>query len=374
MKKKLLSLILAAVMAMPLTVFAENTAIKDMGNERAVLICYDGGKLVYSSLLKSENGAFDVEIPDEYKDTDKKVYYVGSNTIGDFDDAEKVTPEETTAPSASPSPEPTPSASPEPSPSPAASAKPTAAPETNETPYEKAADGVFASALVTNVARSINSDDEEITSLTVYYQGNEVVLPVEDDVKISTAPKAHADLAGQTAASLKKGDVICTSANIAGTRIKTLDLIMRPTKEDIVTSNSDYGDNFEDLFVSGALVANKWQYEKYGAKQSNAKYSYAFGIVGTANDRVLTLLNNSGGRYRAMEIDLDKNTYVYSCDTSGKDYDFYLGGIYDIETTLPSSLLRDRITLDDSYSYNYALVRMVEGTATDIVTFNNYNY
>ena len=371
MKKKLLSFILAAVMALPLTVFAESAAIKDMDNDRAVLMCYDGGKLVYSSLLKSENGAFDVEIPDEYKNTYKKLYYVGTDTFADFDDAEKVTPEETAEPAVSPSPEPTPSASPEPSPSPAS--KPTAAPKA-ETPYEKAADGVFASALVTNVARSINSDDEEITSLTVYYQGNEVVMPVEDDVKISTAPKAHADLAGQTAASLKKGDVICTSANIAGTRIKTLDLIMRPTKEDIVTSNSDYGDNFEDLFVSGALVANKWQYEKYGSKLSDAKYSYAFGIVGTANDRVLTLLNNSGGRYRAMEIDLDKNTYVYSCDTSSKDYDFYLGGIYDIETTLPSSLLRDRITLDDSYSYNYALVRMVEGTATDIVTFNNYNY
>ena len=200
MKKKLLSLILAAVMALPLTVFAENTAIRDMGNERAVLICYDNGRLVYSSLLKSENGAFDVEIPDEYKNTYKKLYYVGTDTFADFDDAEKVTPEETAAPSVSPSPEPT--VTPEPSPTPAS--KPTAVPET-ETPYEKAADGVFASALVTNVARSINSDDEEITSLTVYYQGKEVVMPVEDDVKISTAPKAHADLAGQTADSLKKG-------------------------------------------------------------------------------------------------------------------------------------------------------------------------
>lgn len=360
MKKRLLSLALAAVTALGTAAFAESAAIKDMGNDRAVLMCYDDGRLVYSSLLKSENGAFNTDIPDEYNDTDKKIYYVGSNTIADFDDAEKATPEETAEPSVSPSPE--------------ASAKPTAAPEANKTPYEKAADGVFASALVTDVARSINGDGEEITSLTVYYQGNEVVLPVEDDVKISTAPKAHADLRGQTAESLKKGDVICTSANIAGTRIKTLDLIMRPTKEDIVTSNSDYGDNFEDLFVSGSLVANKWQYEKYGSKLSDAKYSYAFGIVGTANDRVLTLLNNSGGRYRAMEIDLDENTYVYSCDTSGKDYDFYLGGIYDIETTLPSSLLRDRIALDDSYSYNYALVRMVEGTTTDIVTFNNYNY
>ncbi len=369
MKKRLLSLALAAVTALGISAFAESAAVKDIGNDRAVLICYDGGRLVYSSLLKSENGAFNADIPDEYKDTDKKLYYVGSNTIADFDDAEKVTPEETAAPSVSPSPEPT--AAPEPSPSP--TSKPTAAPEA-ETPYEKAADGVFASALVTDVSRSINGDGEEITSLTVYYQGKEVVLPVEDDVTISTAPKAHADLKGQTADSLKKGDVICTSANIAGTRIKTLDLIMRPMKEDIVTSNSNYGDNFEDLFVSGSLVANKWQYEKYGAKLSKAKYSYAFGIVGTADDRVLTLLNNSGGRYRAMEIDLDKNTYVYSCDTSGRDYEFYLGGIYDIETTLPSSLLRDRITLDDSYSYNYALVRMVEGTATDIITFNNYNY
>ena len=358
-------------MALPLTVFAENTAIKDMGNDRAVLMCYDGGKLVYSSLLKSENGAFNADIPDEYGDTYKKLYYVGTDTFADFDDAEKVTPEETAEPTASPSPE----ATPTPSASPAPSAKPTAKPEDTNSPYEKEVDKIYAPALITSVARSTNADGAENTSLTVYYQGKEVVVPIEDNITISSAPEACAYMEGQRASALREGDVIYMAASLSGKKIKSVDLIMRPTDEDIATGSADYGVNFEKVFTSGGAVAGQWQYEKYGSRSSGAKYSYAFGIVARKSSNVLTLINKSKNPGDAMDIDLSPNAYVYSCDVSGKNYEFELGDMGSIEISLPSSLLnKDEIVLDDSNSYNYALVRIVEGTATDIVTFNNYNY
>ena len=364
MKKKLLSFALAAVMTFPAAVFAESVPIKDNGNERAVLICYEDGKLVYSSLFKSENGAFNIDIPDEYKDADKKIYYVGSNTFGSLDDAEKITPEETAEPTASPSPDTT--AEP--------TAKPTAKPEDTNSPYEKEVDKIYAPALITGVARSTNADGANNTSLTVYYQGKEAIVPVEDEITISSAPASCADMTGQPASALEEGDVIYMAANVSGTKIKSVDLIMRPTDEDIVTSGEDYGTNFEKVFTSGGTVAGKWQYEKYGSRVSGAKYSYAFGIVARANSGVLTLINKSKNPDDALDIDLSPNAYVYSCDVSGRDYEFELGDIGNIEISLPSSLLnKDEIILDDSNSYNYALVRMVEGTATDIVVFNNYN-
>lgn len=373
MKKKLLSLLLAAVMAMPLAAFAESTAIEEdyKGSARAILLCYDdNGKLVYSSLLKAKNGAFDVNIPDEFADTRKKVYSIDLAEFRDFDDAEKVTPEATPNPAETTEPEET--ASPDVTPTPETTSKPTAAPSDTDSPYKKAVDSIYAPALVKEVMRSTNADGETNTSLTVYYQGKEVVVPVEDEITISSAPSICADMKGQTAASLEAGDVIYMAANPSGTKIKTLDLIMRPTYEDIVTSDEDYGSDFETVFTSGNKVADKWQYENFGDRLSKAKYSYAFGIIAKKTSDTLTLMNK---RRRSLYIDLHPNAYVYSCDVSSRDYVFDQGGIYDIETSIPASAFnRDGFALDDSYSYNYALVRLVDGTATDIVVFNNYNY
>ena len=374
MKKKLLSLLLAAVMTLPMTAFAESMAIEDKGNERAILLCYSGGKLVYSTLLKSENGAFIAEIPDEYADTDKKVYYINTAEFADFDEVETVASDTevtgTTEPAVTPEPSSTPT--PEVTPIPETTAKPTAAPSDTDSPYKKAVDSIYAPALVKDVMRSTNADGAANTSLTVYYQGKEVVVPVEDEITISSAPSICADMKGQTAASLEAGDVIYMAANPSGTKIKTLDLIMRPTYEDIVTSDEDYGSDFETVFTTGNKVAGKWQYENFGDRLSKAKYSYAFGIVAKKTSDTLTLMNK---RRRSLYIDLHPNAYVYSCDVSGKDYVFDNGGIYDIETSIPASAFnRDGFALDDSYSYNYALVRLVDGTATDIVVFNNYNY
>lgn len=363
--KKIISAVLAVMMLLSyITALAAET-------DRAILLCYNGeGKLVYSALMKK--GEY-TSIPPEYESAEKKVYDVDGEkfmTIEEYDAVSGATA--TAAPEATE--EPAQTAAPTATPKATATPKPAAA-STADTPYEKAADGVYAPALVTNIVQSANTDDEEVYTLTVYYQGHEVTVDIEEDLAISTAPAEYAEIKGQTAGALKKGDVICMTANIAGTRIKELDFITRPVREDIVTNNTNYGADFEDLFAANGKVAGKWNYQKYGSGVTNDKYSFAYGLVADVNANTLTLLNKSGVTDDALEIDLAGNAYVYSCDVSAKDYDFELGGIYDIETTIPSSELReDKVELDDSYSYNYALVRLVEGTATDIVLFNNYNY
>ena len=361
MKKKIVLFLVAAF-----TLLGCVSALAAQTN-RLIVVCYDdAGKLVYSTLMSEGEHK---EIPEEFENTAKKIFVVDADkfiTMEEYDAVSSATVPAATA---------APTEAPKETAKPASTPKATAAPALDaDSPYEKAADGVYAPALITDIVRSTNSDNTEITSLTVYYQGKEVSIPIEDEVTISSAPVEYADLKGQTAMSLKKGDVICMSANVAGTRIKTLDLILRPAKEDIVTGTESYGTNFEDLFTTGSSVAGKWPYQKYGRNVTNDKYSYAFGIVADVNNGTVTLLNKSSNPDDALEIDLSPNAYVYTCDVRGTEYDFAAGGIYDIETSLPSSILReDSITLDDGYSYNYALVRMVNGTATDIIEYTNYN-
>lgn len=361
MKKKILSLVLAAAMLASFTaVFAENKT------DRAIIMCYDGGKLVYAKLVKSDNIIIDAgEVSSQYENT--KIYYIDEQRFEDFNSSAAPAPTEvpvqTAAPEATTKPVNT------------AAPKPTAAPTAN-TPYEKEVDAIYALALVTDVAAGINANGEEVTSLKLLYRGKESGADIAQDITISSAPDEYSYLAGAPAGSLKKGDVICMSANIAGTKIKTIDLLLRPVSEDIVTGSADYGVNFEKLFTTGGTVANQWQYLKYGASVSKgSRYQYAFGVVASSNKNSITLLNKSTHMNDALEIDVNPEAYVYTCDTSGKEYEFELGGVYDIAGTIPASLLReDEIILDDTYSYNYAFVRVVDGTATDIVLFNNYNY
>lgn len=360
MKKKIVSFLVAALMLTgSISALAAET-------NKAVLLCYDSGKLIYSTLLTV--GEYK-EIPQEYESADKKVYVVDEDkfmTIEEYDaiSSATATPEATAAPTAAPEETPEPAKTPEATTAPAKT--------TENTPYEKAADAIYAPALITSIAQSKDSKDEEVYSLTVMYQGNEVSVNVPEDLAIKTAPDEYASLIGKNAGSLKKGDVVIMTANIAGTKIKTLDLLFRPTKDDIATGETNYGASFEKLFSSGGLVAGKWKAARYGEKISGDEY--AFGVVAKSSGNVLTLLNKSGITDNALEIDMAKNVYVYSCDVSGKEYGFDIGGKGNIEVSLPSSILNDdTYEFDGNTSYNYALVRIVDGTATEIIEYTNYN-
>ena len=384
MKKKLIALALAASAVMSSTAFAASVTavmtdnggaytIEQPSDTKAIIMCYDkDGALVYSNLCKAADGKFSFAVPSEYADTKKKVYFVDTREFKDIeitDDTPAATdkPSSTEAPSATDAPAATQK--------PASTAKPTSKPADYPSIYEKAVDAIYAPALVKDVETRTNSNDEDIYAVTVFYQGKEMVIGIEDDLTISTAPEEYSYMKGQTMESLEKGDVICMTANIAGDTIRTVDFVFRPTDEDIVTGGADYGTNFEKLFSAGGKVASKWAVMNYGEKASSDKYQYAFGIIGKKDGNSLTLINKDGSEDNAIEIDMQKDTIVYSCDVDGKEYEVEIGDTSSIEATIPKSAFSKTgtVELDDRYSYNYALVRVVDGTATDIVVYNNYN-
>lgn len=367
MKKKIVSFLVAAF-----TLLGCVSALAAETN-KAILLCYDGGKLVYSTLLTI--GEYKT-IPEEFEAADKKVYVVDEEkfmTIEEYDAISSATKTAATeAPAATQAPAETPKETATPAPKPTAEPKSASLPA--DSPYEKASEGIYASALVTGVERSVNSNNEDITLLDVYYQGEEMKVPVLDSITIASAPDEYSYVKGETAQSLKEGDVICFAANIAGDKIKELALLFRPTDEDIITGTENYGTNFEKLYTAGGKVAGQWNYVKFGSKPGKDKYQYAFGAVAKKDSGSITIINKSEDPNDAIEIDLSPNAYVYTCDVSGKEYTYENGGTSDISSSLPGKLLNgDTVELSEDYSYNYAFVRMVDETATDIVLFNGYN-
>lgn len=351
--KKIISTVLAAVMLLSMT-----TAFAQAN--RAIFLCYDGGRLVYSKLLKSDANN---SIPQEFENTEKKVYVVDEEkfmTIEEYDAISQATQ------TASPEITETPKATEKPSATPA----PTKAPAKDLGPYEREVDGTYAPALVTDVEMTENKDGEEVYAVTVFFHSEEFKIEIEPDLKIATAPTAFADIVGNTMDHLKKGDVICVRTNLAGDEVLEVNFITRPVKNDITTGTEDYGDSFEKLVTSdGRNVASKWGFYKFGEKKPEDKYSYAYGIIGKSTDGNITLLNKNG---IDMDIDMSNKANVYVCDIDGKEYETEIGSIYSIEETIPD-IYADDLVLNSDYSYNYALVRTANNTATDIILYNGYN-
>ena len=75
-----------SVFLMTVIVFSSITVLAADNGKRQILLCYDNGELVYSSLLK--DGA-KPEIPEEYKDTAKKIYDVSADTFSEYEETEE---------------------------------------------------------------------------------------------------------------------------------------------------------------------------------------------------------------------------------------------------------------------------------------------
>ncbi|MCH5210520.1 MAG: hypothetical protein J1F01_06090 [Oscillospiraceae bacterium] len=384
MKKKLLTFILALSLFSGSVVFAETlsapyngkTAVIDNASgTKAVLVCFDAdGKLCYSNLYTAEDGKFSADIPEEYKDTKKKIYFVETGEIKDLelteDSMSDSMPESTAAPVTTPAAEAKPEATKKPE------TKPTSKPKsTLPSIYEKEVDSIYAPALVKEVTMSIGADGNEVCAVTMFYQGKELSVDIDTDLEISTAPDEYSFMRGKTVDNLQMGDVICPIANIAGDTIKSVDFIFRPTKDDIATGDTDYGTNFEKLFASNGKVGGKWTFMRYGEKPSSEKYQYAFGIIGKVDKNLLTLINKEGDEDKSIEINMQNDTIVYSCDVDGREYEVEIGSKESVSATIPKNAFNKtgKVDLNDDYSYNYALVRTVNDIATEIIVYNNYN-
>ena len=368
MKKKIIAITLAVSAMMSTVAFAENInanvlSFEQTGENIAVVSCYDeNGKLCYSNMYKSEDGNFSADIPKEYKGMKTKVYFVNSKEIKEVSVSDDVQP--TVTPSATPTA------------TPSATTVPTTKPSTDETPsiYEKAADAIYAPAVVKDVELT-TKDGEDMYAVTLFSKGKEVKALIENDLTFDTSSETYSFMKGKNASSLEEGDVICLTANVAGTRINHIYFIYRPQDEDIITGSQDFGTDFEKLITeNGSSVANQWKLMKYGEKASSDRYQYAFGLIGKVGSNSLTLINKSGSTDNVIEVDTKKDTIVYTCDVSNKN-EVEIASVGDITSTIPKSTFDKDNTIDftNDYSYNYALVRVVDGTATDIVVYENYN-
>ena len=377
MKKKIIAITLTVSAMMSTVAFAENInanytdnvlSFEQKDENIAVVSCYDeNGKLCYSNMYKSEDGNFSADIPKEYKGMKTKVYFVNSKEIKEVSVSDDVQP--TATPSV------TPTATPSATEKPSATTAPTTKPST-DTPsiYEKAADAIYAPAVVKDVELT-TKDGEDMYAVTLFSKGKEVKALIENDLTFETSSETYSFMKGKNASSLEEGDVICLTANVAGTRINHIYFIYRPQDEDIITGSQDFGTDFEKLITeNGSSVANQWKLMKYGEKASSDRYQYAFGLIGKVGSNSLTLINKSGSTDNVIEVDTKKDTIVYTCDVSNKN-EVEIASVGDITSTIPKSTFDKDNTIDftNDYSYNYALVRVVDGTATDIVVYENYN-
>lgn len=356
MKKKIIAITLAVSAMMSTVAFAENInanytdnvlSFEQTDENIAVVSCYDeNGKLCYSNMYKSEDGNFSADIPKEYKGMKTKVYFVNSKEIKEISVSDDVQP----------------------------TATPSVTPTATPSIYEKVTDAIYAPAVVKEV-ETTTKDGEDMYAVTLLAQGKEIKTLIENDVTFETSSEAYSFMKGKDAGNLEEGDVISLTSNVAGTRINHMYFIYRPQDEDIITGSQDFGTDFEKLITeNGSSVANQWKLMKYGEKASSDRYQYAFGLIGKVGSNSLTLINKSGSTDNVIEVDTKKDTIVYTCDVSNKN-EVEIASVGDITSTIPKSTFDKDNTIDftNDYSYNYALVRVVDGTATDIVVYENYN-
>lgn len=265
---------------------------------------------------------------------------------------------------------------PEITPSPEETSEPTASPEATVSPeesfppiYGKEVDANRAPIVIKSVSETIDDEGENVYMAEVLYQGKEGTLELPADVAIS-APPVYGDKNGMYASALEEGDVIYCSTTFSR-RVTGIHLIFSPPKDDIVTSGEDYGRRYEELFSENGTVAGQAGWTVYGS--GNSHYQYAFGMIGEKSSGLMSLYSKDGELI--YEIGIEPGVVVYQCDTSDDNAVSVSssGGV--VASSIPSIAFDEdfNITISDEYVYNYALVRFVDGVATDIVVYLNYN-
>ncbi|MGN0149234.1 MAG: hypothetical protein ACI4C7_03175 [Clostridia bacterium] len=378
MIKKLVAVIVAASAALGTVAFADSikgvlngdSIVIDANDKNCVILNgYDeNGILKASELFASENGEF--HVPSKLAEYKLRAVFTEDGSLYDVELEEA--PAETAVPEAT--------ASPAPTEAPEATAvptvKPTSSPKTFPAIYEREIDAVNAFAVVKNVSIGENDNGEECYYIDTLYQGREFSVEVDESVAISSASDAFSYMKGADARALNKGDVIYFSANLSG-KINNISLIYRPLDTNIVTDGVDYGNSFSKLISDNGNVAGKsgWSVLSYGKGNGSGKYQFAFGPIMDKSTGELVLIGADGNENDALYLSIEKDTIVYVCDMAAKR-EVSIGNVGNlVKSAIPKNAAdsNGKITYSDSYKTNYALVRTVNGTATDIVIYTNYN-
>ncbi len=346
---------------------SENTVYTDHNEadaDTAVLSFYDNGKLSYSVMAEYTGSEYTFDVPSEYLDDRARICYMGG---GVYD----MTIEAAPAESAEPTEAPTETAAP------AETAEPESAatPKPVNTPYPSAYDSERDADNAPAVVKSLSVteiDGEEYDVLTMLYTGSEITVNVRDTVEIVSAPDAASYLIGQGTDALRDGDVIHFTTDLQG-RIKSIELIYRPDFTNYVADGSDYGTDFEDLISASGIVANQdgWRVASYGGNTGSG-YLYAFGVPIETEQGFMVLANADG---TVMDIDVNPSAMVYTIDDNSRSDKSEFsgnGGAAVMRTAVPNSDRDDEgnvISWEDIEDVTYALVRIIDGMATDIFVF-----
>ncbi|MBQ3427515.1 MAG: hypothetical protein IJH37_10320 [Clostridia bacterium] len=328
------------------------------GGKNAVLNIYEGNSLVFSNSAEKETGGYFFSVPDEYTDGRVRMYCVGIGLfdveLKEYDAVSSATAADAVSSATAVSEADTPSPAPSSAPTTAATAKATEAPVKTPVPdvYEKNLDAVNAPAVIQSISEE--KIDGEIYYVTrMLYQGGEITHNIRDTVNINNAPSDHSYVSGQTAAALQKGDVIHFTCNLQHL-IKSIDLIYRPDFVNYVMSGGDYGTRFSRLIGRDGYS------------------TYAFGVP-VKTGKGYALLADTGGR--TTEIDVSQKAFIYKISAKARHDKAELAGVGGLvidKVYVPNTGFDDNdnvISWDDVDINAYALLRVVNGTATEAFVF-----
>jgi len=372
--KKIITLLIVSAMVTSVTAYADTIySFNNRNEDKALLALYKGSILRYCKIFDIEktDSVTNLSVPDEFaKDTDnaKVVLYKSGKIISDIIKTSSDT-QKTNAPKMTPTAN-IPTAIPTNTTVPANTSVPSEATQkpTLNPVYPREVDAVGAFAVVRDVRRTL-LNDETCYALDVLYQGRECTFYVDNDVYISSSPIAGPNETGSEMQALKEGDIISLKASLSG-KIEDVVLVMRPPSRDILTSGKDYGLSYENLF-SNNYIPSAFKGDRvytYNTNE-NGHVEYVFGVITDKTSDSITLYASDGKSKHSLDIDIDKNTCVYGIDAD-KNSDASLETTGFIrKSSIPKSYYDDDDNItewNEDCEYVYALVRMVDDTATDI--------
>lgn len=363
MIRKLTAIIAAALALTCTAASAEELLIEkeDWTGSSVIVSDYDAsGRLAASRMYTAENGMF--KIPSEELNESSRLWFTGSDKVVKASDLTFTTP----APTPTPTPEPQATQAPQPT------SAPTAEPKSYPSVYGKEINAVNAFSVVLDTALSMNDKGEDVYETSLLFQGKEITAQLPADLEITSSSDEFSYMDGKNAGALKTGDVIFTRKNLTG-KYAVLSLIFRPLDEDIISSGVDYGANFEKLISSGGKTAGSWNTQSFNSNAPAGGTVYAFGVVYDKTPGELTLLGPDGDTNKAVYIGLQNDSIVYEFDASARTNPLSISRVSSIHK-LPGAKPDENGIIDygKSLNYSYALVRAIDGTATDIIVFTNY--
>lgn len=329
------------------------TSFTDGESNIAVLSFYNNDKLVYSTMASSENGQYTFTVDESYYNDYARIGYIGGGVYDAVIEKSQEEPVETETP--------------------AATASPTETTEPEKTPYPaiypKPIDAINAPMVVKkNEAAMV--DGEEYYKLTVLYQGAETTVSVRGGAEIKSAPDSASYLIGNNASVLKEGDVIHMTAYMSG-MIKSIEFIYRPEKTDYVKSEYDGGTDFKLLYSAGGKTAGSWNAIGYNGTAAEGD-GYIFGVPVKTEKGYILLANKEG---KVKEVSIASGTIVYTVNNAAKSNKTEFSGFgYAAigRTFVPGNdFYESIIDWTDVDDITYALVKVTDGVATDIVVFTN---